>query len=195
MIRSHWRPFISAQPTTLFHHKMSEIPREPVINLRPMTGSDLEQVTALDRESFQTPWPEEAFVYDLQRIHSAICWVAEMDHPDAGKLLVGMIVVWVNGEKAHIGTLAVKPGYRRRGIAQHLLAEALLECNRRQVQQVTLEARIGNQKAQQLYQRFGFQQVGLKQGYYQDSNEDAILMLLTPLDTEQLADLADYGYH
>jgi len=174
---------------------MSEIPREPVINLRPMTGSDLEQVTALDRESFQTPWPEEAFVYDLQRIHSAICWVAEMDHPDAGKLLVGMIVVWVNGEKAHIGTLAVKPGYRRRGIAQHLLAEALLECNRRQVQQVTLEARIGNQKAQQLYQRFGFQQVGLKQGYYQDSNEDAILMLLTPLDTEQLADLADYGYH
>ena len=172
---------------------MSKKPEMAQINLRPMTLSDLEEVAEIDRVSFSMPWPKEAFLYELRRTRKTLCWVAEWVSPGENPILLASIVIWFMGDKAHIGTLAVIPGYRRRGTGQQLLAKALLECIRCGIQQVTLEVRQSNQGAQQLYQKFGFKEIGLREDYYKDTHEDAVMMALTNLDEKKLAILANCG--
>jgi ribosomal-protein-alanine N-acetyltransferase len=149
-----------------------------------MTLADLPQVEALDRAAFPTPWPENAFRYELTRNPHAICWVAEQ----AGQL-VGDIVVWLVVDEAHIATLAVQADLRQHGVGQKLLARALLLCYESGATSAMLEVRESNLAAQVLYRKFGFEEVGLRKGYYQDTHEDAILMTLAPLDPDCLARL------
>ena len=161
--------------------------------LRPMSLADLDQVEEIDTLSFQMPWPREAFLYELKQNPHSLCWVAEREASDQAPIVVGTIVVWLILEEAHIGTLAVRPGYRQEGIAQRLLAKALLESARSGAAYALLEVRVSNQAAQNLYKKFGFDVVGLRKGYYQDTQEDAVLMTLAELNPEKLADLADPG--
>jgi ribosomal-protein-alanine N-acetyltransferase len=164
------------------------------IDLRPMTLEDLEQVVAIDRASFPSPWPKDAFLYEIKRQQNAICWVAEINKVSGGKgILVASIVIWLIVDEAHIGTLAVKPGYRRQKIAQELLACSLIEAYQRGAQRAMLEVRESNQGAQNLYRKFGFEPVGLRRDYYKDTHEDAILMTLEKLDPQHLARLAEGG--
>ena len=157
---------------------------------RPMTLADLEQVMAIERASFPTPWPVQAFIKEIHRKRNSICWVAEMDGPEIDPMVVGSIVIWLIHQKGHIGTLSIRPGYRRQGIAQYLLAHSLLECLKRGIHSVDLEVREGNQIAQSLYQKFGFVITGQRDGYYEDTNEDAYIMTLSPLTKDKLAELA-----
>lgn len=162
---------------------------EGQVFLRPMTLSDIDQVVAIDQASFPTPWPEDAFHYELVRNRSSLCWVAEWAVKGNPPEIIASIVVWLVLDEAHIGTLAVKPGFRRRGVAQYLLARVLLACAQRGARQALLEVRESNQAAQNLYHKFGFEKVGLRHGYYKDRHEDAILMTLASLDERKLADL------
>jgi ribosomal-protein-alanine N-acetyltransferase len=154
------------------------------VDLRPMTLADLPQVEALDRQAFPTPWPENAFRYELTRNPHAICWVAEQSGH-----LVGDVVVWLVVDEAHIATLAVQEDLKQHGIGQRLLAHALLLCHESGAISAMLEVRESNLAAQSLYHKFGFVDVGLRKGYYQDTHEDAILMTLTPLNPDRLARL------
>lgn len=163
------------------------------IELRPMNLDDLDQVVEIDRASFPSPWPKDAFLYEIKRQRNAICWVAEIHEPDGKEGLVASIVIWLIMDEAHIGTLAVKPGYRRQRIAQKLLANSLMEAYQRGAQRVMLEVRESNQGAQNLYRKFGFEAVGLRREYYKDTHEDAILMTLEKLDPQYLVQLADGG--
>ena len=161
------------------------------IILRPMTLDDLHRVAAIDRASFPTPWPREAFRYELLRNRGSVCWVAEFIEDDDSRTVVASIIIWLVAQNAHIGTLAVKPGYREKGIAQRLLAQTLLVCVDRGAQQATLEVRASNQAAQQLYQKFGFEGIGTKEGYYKDTHEDALVLRLAPLDEKKLVELVE----
>ena len=161
------------------------------IGLRPMTLEDLEEVVAIDSASFPTPWPKDAFLYEIKRQRNAICWVAEINKPDSKRVLAASIVIWLIIDEAHIGTLAVKPGYRRQRIAQQLLACSLKEAYQNGARSAMLEVRETNKAAQNLYQKFGFKAVGLRQDYYKDTHEDAVLMTLEKIDPELLARLAD----
>ncbi|MDY6872727.1 MAG: ribosomal protein S18-alanine N-acetyltransferase [Chloroflexota bacterium] len=163
---------------------MTDPSKAAQVNLRPMTLADLPQVEALDRQAFPTPWPENAFRYELTRNPHAICWVAEQ----SGRL-VGDVVVWLVVDEAHIATLAVQGDLRQHGIGQKLLARALLLCHESGATSAMLEVRESNLAAQGLYDKFGFEQVGLRKGYYQDTHEDAILMTLAPLQPDRLARL------
>lgn len=169
---------------------MSERPDPLQINLRPMTLADLNQVETIDAASFPTPWPRDAFLYELKRNRGSLAWVGEWINPDGEAEVVASIVIWLVLDEAHIATLAVKPGYRQRGIANKLLAKSLIECAKRGAQQATLEVRTSNQAAQKLYQKFGFEVVGMRKNYYKDTHEDAVLMTSAPLDEEKLAALA-----
>jgi len=161
--------------------------------LRPMSLADLDQVEAIEQVSFPTPWPKEAFHYELQQNPNSLCWVAEREEPDQAPIVVATIVIWLILDEAHIGTLAVRPGYRQKGVAQQLLARTLLEAIRLGASKALLEVRVSNQAAQNLYRKFGFEVVGLRRGYYQDNRENAVLMTLASFDLEKLADLADPG--
>ena len=168
-------------------------PAGPQIILRPMTLADLPQVEALDRECFPTPWPEDAFRYELTKNPHAFCWVAEIESPTGQTEIVGDIVVWLVVDEAHVSTLAVSPSFRNQRIGQRLLAKVLQVCKEKGAVQSMLEVRKSNLAAQRLYLKFGFIAVGKRKGYYQDIKEDAVLMTLPILDDEELADLADAG--
>jgi ribosomal-protein-alanine N-acetyltransferase len=162
------------------------------INLRPMTLADLEAVEFIDRVSFPTPWPKEAFLFELKENRPSVCWVAELKSRDSEPLIVGSVVIWLVVDEAHIGTLAVRPGYRQQGVAQRLLATALVECVRRGATKALLEVRVSNLPAHDLYRKFGFSAVGVRRGYYQNTGEDAVLMTLEPMHKQDLVPLMDY---
>lgn len=155
--------------------------------LRPMALVDVDQVMAIEAVSFPTPWPREAYVYELTRNRNAVCWVAEMTRGDDHPQLVGSTVIWIGPQGAHIGTLAVHPDYRRHGIGGSLLARTLIEVKKRGGDQAYLEARASNTPAQALYRKLGFIPIGVQKDYYADTGEDAIIMLLSPIDSQALA--------
>ena len=163
------------------------------VNLRSMAFSDIDAVLRIERASFPTPWPRDAFLYEIARPQRSICQVGEYSLNETKGVIVGDIVVWLAGSIAHVATLAVHPEYRRRGIGSYLLADALLACIHRGMKEALLEARAGNHSAQQLYQKFGFKVVGIRQGYYQDTGEDAVVMALKPMKRDKLAEFADCG--
>jgi ribosomal-protein-alanine N-acetyltransferase len=161
--------------------------------LRPMTLADVDQVEEIEQVSFPTPWPKNAFHYELTHNRHALCWVAEWNEPGQPPVVVADIVVWLIIDEAHIGTLAVRPGYRGQGIGERLLAQALLESARAGATHALLEVRASNRVAQNLYRKFGFEQVGIRTAYYSDTQEDALLMTLPALDADRLAELAQPG--
>ncbi|MBN2547545.1 MAG: ribosomal protein S18-alanine N-acetyltransferase [Anaerolineales bacterium] len=168
--------------------------------IRPMRGEDLAQVQAIDRQSFSLPWPNSAFHYELYENPNSIPWVAELlaaenaeDGPQDTSALqdslkpanvVGMIVIWMILDEAHIATLAVHPEYRSQGIAGQLIARVLQEAIHKGAASATLEVRANNLTAQRLYQRFRFAEVGRRLRYYRDNSEDAIIMTVNGLGWE-----------
>ncbi len=154
--------------------------------IRPMQLADIEQVHAIDVLSFSLPWSERSFRFELTENESAFAWVAEVGLPDGSRGVAGMIVIWRVVDEAHIGTIAVHPDFRGRGIGRRLLAASLLEMIEKGAFQALLEVRRSNLPAQALYRHFGFVVVGIRPRYYHDNNEDALLMTLKPLDAEAL---------
>ena len=154
--------------------------------MRPMREDDIERVQAIDKLSFSLPWPERAYRYELKENPASLLWVAEAEAPDGELEVVGMAVVWLILDEAHIATIAVHPDYRRQGIGERLLLTTLEVSAHRGAQHAMLEVRAGNQMARNLYQRFGFVVVGRRPHYYRDNNEDAILMNLHGLDRDYL---------
>ena len=146
-----------------------------------MLPKDLPIVIEIDRLNFTEPWPAKSFSYELSTNYS-ICLVAVDDFD----LVLAEIVVWVIVDEAHIATIAVHPNHQGRGIASALLAEALMLAMERGASASLLEVRPSNTAALKLYQRFGYEVVGVRKEYYQDNKEDALLLNLFELDIEKL---------
>lgn len=155
------------------------------LRIREMHSADLEQVQNIDRISFSLPWPTSAYNYELTNPQSLL-WVAEIPGQGKAEKIIGMVVLWLIVDEAHIATLAVEPEYRRLGIAKVLLTTALREAARRGMREATLEVRANNLAAQRLYQKFKFQTVGFRPHYYRDNNEDALIMTMNHLDQAYL---------
>lgn len=156
------------------------------VQIRPMQAADLGQVQSVDQLSFSMPWPLSAFRYELFENELSLLWVAELASYQAPNLVVGVIVVWLVLDEAHIATLSVHPDYRRRGIGQALVATTLAAAVRKKMASATLEVRAGNLAAQQLYKRFHFKVIGRRPRYYRDNNEDALIMTINKLGPEYL---------
>jgi len=164
------------------------------VQIRPMQEKDISQVVAIDQLSFSMPWPERAYRYELKENPHSLLWVAELEAKESSPAVIGLVVVWIILDEAHIASIAVHPDFRGQGIAQRLLASALIGAYHSQVSQATLEVRAGNQAAQKLYRRFGFDTVGLRPRYYQDNQEDALIMTLYNLGESYLEWLAREGW-
>lgn len=139
--------------------------------IAPMAEEDLDEVLAIERASFQTPWSRAAFRYELTQNRVARCLVAR-----DGRRLVGYLCLWEIGQEIHITNLAVHPEDRRRGIARRLLTTTLDEGRQRGVGLAFLEVRPTNTEARGLYESLGFRVVGRRKGYYFDTGEDALVM-------------------
>ena len=154
---------------------------EAPITIRSMQIDDLQQVRVIDQLSFSMPWPESAYRYELTENPASRSWVATYNSPNGEPFVVGMIVVWLILDEAHIATLAVHPDYRGKGIGSALLVEALKSAVSQGALSALLEVRASNLTAQRLYQHYGFEIVSRRPRYYKDNHEDALLMNLANL--------------
>lgn len=152
----------------------------PPLKLRivPMQVTDLPAIHAIERASFDSPWPVDAYRSELETNRLAQYLVARAD--DGIAAYAGM---WLMVDEAHIITFAVHPAWRRQHIGERLLLALLDVAIDGGAREATLEVRLSNLPARRLYEKFGFRPVGLRPRYYSDNGEDALIMT-----TDQLRD-------
>jgi len=143
--------------------------------IREMTLSDLPVVLEIDRLSFPLPWSERTYRFELEENQAACLYVAEAPNNGVFKV-VGYVGIWFIVDEAHISTIAVHPNYRGHGLGERLLQRVLEYALNKEATTVTLEVRVSNQAALNLYYKYGFEVVGNRPRYYRDNNEDAYLM-------------------
>lgn len=154
--------------------------RSPVqvgTRLRPMTAADLTGVLALERELFpDDPWTPEMFAEEIgQPPASRLYLIAE--ESAAGVLVgyAGMMFV-PGGAQADVLTIAVSSRHWGHGVGSALLSALIQAARDRDRTEVFLEVREDNPRARGLYLRRGFEEIGVRRGYYQPSGVDAIVM-------------------
>ncbi len=144
--------------------------------IRPMTPDDIEAVYQIENLSFALPWSKRSYQFEINENQSSRPWVAEAYLSDGSKQIVGLIVIWLILDEGHIANVAVHPSFRGLGIGRKLLAYTILKAFEEGAHQFFLEVRRGNLTAQRIYQELGFKIEGVRQKYYQDNGEDALLM-------------------
>ena len=156
------------------------------LKFRRMKLEDVPRVHEIDVLSFALPWPEKSYLFELVENPTTLALVAEIAAPEAMPIVIGMAVIWIVVDEAHIATIAIHPDFRGRGFGKKLLAETLRESIHRGIVQATLEVRENNMLAQSMYIKFGFKIVGRRLHYYKDNNEDAVLMTVNKLGPQYL---------
>jgi ribosomal-protein-alanine N-acetyltransferase len=142
------------------------------IKIRKMTKNDIKQVMEIESVSFGNfHWKPEAFTAEMEN-NIGQYFIAEDEH----KNLLGYCGFWLIMEEAHITTIAVQPTLRKQGIGEKLLQKMIDAGYEKGVKWFTLEVRAGNIAAQNLYYKYNFKSLGLRRKYYQDNDEDAMIM-------------------
>ncbi|MEO6834859.1 MAG: ribosomal protein S18-alanine N-acetyltransferase [Candidatus Tumulicola sp.] len=149
------------------------------LSIVPMASSDVSAVTRIERASFSTVWPADAFFNELGTNKLAHYFVGRID----GRI-VAYGGIWVILEDSHVTTLAVDPDYRGKRFGEVMLLRLIDEALDRGAAWMTLEVRESNAVAQQLYRKYGFTTVTMRRGYYSDDNESALVMWAGNLKSE-----------
>ena len=147
------------------------------LELRALDTTDLDAVERIEQESYPTPWSRSMFASEIAK-PSSICLGAFDADTDS---LLGYLIISRYVDAWHVMNVAVEPAHRRRGIATALLDrlfELTADDGRRGY---TLEVRVSNTHAIQLYEQLGFRPRGVRRGYYTDNREDALIMWKDPI--------------
>jgi len=141
--------------------------------LRPMTRADLPEVAALEAEVFgEEAWTPQMLSDELDQQPASRYYLVAVE----GGRIAGYAGLLGAGWQGDVLTLAVATGHWGRGIGSALLEALLAEARRRGCTEVFLEVRTDNHRAQRLYRRHDFTEVGIRRGYYQPSGADALVM-------------------
>ncbi|OWA34390.1 ribosomal-protein-alanine N-acetyltransferase [Saccharibacillus sp. O16] len=141
------------------------------VTFRTMRLEDIPDVMVIEHESFSLPWTEQAFKSEMTLNHFARYLMMDVNGTPAG--YAGM---WTVVDEAHITNIAVRTAYRGRKLGERLLSELLDQAQALGLERATLEVRVSNRVARNLYTKMGFREVGIRKGYYSDNNEDAVIM-------------------
>ena len=136
--------------------------------------TDVRSLSEIEKVSFPSPWSLWCFLAEYANSKSTIL-VAGPPPPDPWETW-GYVIYWVIADEMHILNLAVHPAQRRRGIARALLTTALTRSREQGAAVVWLEVRPSNTAALALYHSFGFEEIGVRPGYYTDNGEDALIL-------------------
>jgi ribosomal-protein-alanine N-acetyltransferase len=195
-------------------------------SLRPLLPGDIGQTAEIDREAFPTMWPPTNYRRELANNmahYIVLCDNSRLAPKDerAASTLTGRLRafflrgaahqdtltccvagyggLWIVSQEAHITSIAVREAYRRRGLGEFLFFNLLQEAIRLGVQEVTLEVRVSNIIAQNLYLKYGFATKGVRRNYYLDNREDALVMTLadaaSPVYAERLSQFEEQHAH
>ena len=147
------------------------------VSIAELSADHLDAMERIEAHSYPTPWSRRMFEGELAKA-SSIC-VGAFDRSTPATLL-GYLVVSRYVDAWHIMNVAVDHRHRRRGIARCLLNELLARTTDTMMRGYTLEVRVSNAGAIQLYESLGFVARGRRRGYYTDNREDALIMWLDP---------------
>ncbi|GIN93406.1 ribosomal-protein-alanine acetyltransferase [Siminovitchia terrae] len=141
------------------------------ISFRLATMEDIQKLYHIESRSFSAPWPEEAFYNDIAHNRFASYVFIEVDGVQAG-----YCGVWLILDEAHITNIAILPEFRGHKLGEKLLCKVMSLAKEAGGKTMTLEVRVSNHIAKSLYKKLGFQEGGIRRGYYTDNKEDALVM-------------------
>ena len=149
---------------------MSALLKEPSLRMRPMEEDDMAAVLAVERVGYPHPWTEGNFRDCLRAGYC--CWVLEQD----GRM-IGHGVLSVAVGEAHVLNVCVHPDWQGRGLGRRILDRLLRLAREHEADTAFLEVRASNTVAQHLYESAGFNEIGLRRGYYpaNSGREDAVV--------------------
>lgn len=156
----------------------------PGLKFRPMYLSDLDQILRIDPILFGPKhWTREIFIQELSNAGS-IYSVLELESQ-----IVSYIGASVVLDEMHVLTIATDPGFQRRHFAEILFVQLINKAIRADLKSITLEVRKGNVSAQNLYEKYGFKNQGLRKQYYQDNGEDALILSVQDIQSFEFMEL------
>ncbi len=141
------------------------------IKFRFMEVEDIDDVLMIDQQSFPNPWSRETFYQEIMFNDHALYLLMICNDK-----IIGYSGMWIIADEAHITNIAVLPAYRGQKLGEALLKKTIEVAKSYEAAVMTLEVRVSNEIAQNLYEKFGFQIGGLRKRYYTDNNEDAYVM-------------------
>lgn len=169
----------------------------PPYKVEPMQWADVPDVMAIERTAFTLPWSDYTYRHELlENRHSHYFvvrrlngmslmrsnWLARLFHRERQVPIVGYGGFWLVIDEAHISTIASSEAWRGRGIGELMLLAMIERSIELGASIVTLEVRVSNTVAKNLYRKYGFVIVGRRPSYYRDNNEDADLMTAYQVD-------------
>ena len=157
----------------------AEKERKAVVSIRQMKVEDAAAIAEMEHQTFSDAWSEKA-ILDTLRNPKTICLVAEK----IGKI-VGYCIVYTADDEADIARIAVLKESRRFGIASELIHALDVICWENQIQIIMLDVRVSNEDARAFYEKHGFTQDGIRENYYKNPMEDAILMSRAVIPTKK----------
>jgi ribosomal-protein-alanine N-acetyltransferase len=140
------------------------------IEVRPLSLAHLGEIEEIEQRAYVTPWSRTMFASELAKPSSVCLGAFE------GEALIGYIINSRYVDAWHVMNVAVDPTFRRRGVATRLLERLFELTSEDGGRGYTLEVRVSNLGAIELYERLGFERRGVRRGYYTDNREDALIM-------------------
>lgn len=153
----------------------------PIV-ITPMRRRHLRGVVEIEQQTNHRPWSHGLFAGEL-RMPSSRFYVVAL----SGSQVVGFGGVMLTSAEAHVTNVAVDPNHHRAGVGTRLMLVLMRGCVEREIDDATLEVRVTNRAAQELYRHFGFAPGGIRPNYYADINEDALIMWAHQLRTDHYA--------
>ena len=148
------------------------------IVIRRACEQDLPAVVHLEIVCFSDPWSENSIVYGMKD-PAAVFLCARLDGELAGYTVMTHVL-----DEGYVDNIAVEERFRRRGVARALMEAVFASAEELELSFLSLEVRASNLPAIALYRSFGFEQVGLRRGYYDHPKEDALIMTRMLRETE-----------
>jgi|GEM_PF-76976 len=145
----------------------------PQLTIHPMRRRHIPGILAIENQSFSQPWTEAMFLQELEDVAFSKSFVALQ-----GRELAGYIISWFLRFEVHVLNIAVAPGARHRGVGRALMEFVVDRARSGSKELVTLEVRPSNSVAKQLYESMGFVGCAVRHGYYTETGEDALVMVL-----------------
>ncbi|SFM14548.1 ribosomal-protein-alanine N-acetyltransferase [Gracilibacillus orientalis] len=141
------------------------------VQFRIMTETDIEAVKEIDKRSFPIPWPDDIYKEELTKNQYAQYFVATLNDK-----VVGFCGSWMVLDEAQITNIAIDPDYRGQGYGQGLFQYLINYAVAHGIRHLSLEVRVSNITAQQMYKKFGMKLGGIRKNYYSDNQEDALVL-------------------
>lgn len=156
--------------------------------IQKMEYKNIDDILSIEESCYgKHHWSRDSFLTELSNKISSYRCIIEKETNKC----VGYIGIWKIIDEAHITNLSINPDYQNKKLAHRLLLDMLDECYKSKIKYITLEVRVSNEKAIHLYEKFGFKSLGIRKNYYQDNNENALIMWSENIFDKKYTDLYD----